>query len=83
MKIVDRINLMLGWINSDGKAPNYLVVDHCNVHIHEMNTYAWDGDKPEDKNDHTINASQYGFYRLEKNWICLQKGGCEEKNKYD
>ena len=61
MKIIDRINLMLGWINSDGKAPNYLVVDHCNSHIHEMNTYAWEDDAPEDKNDHTINASQYGF----------------------
>lgn len=61
MKIVDRINLMLGWLNSEGKAPHYLVVDHCNTHIHELNTYAWDGNVPEDKNDHTINASQYGF----------------------
>lgn len=61
MKIIDRINLMLGWIDSDGKAPSYLVVDQCNSHIHELNTYAWDGEAPEDKNDHTINASQYGF----------------------
>lgn len=62
MKIIDRINLMLGWISSEGKSPNYLVVDHCNTHIHELNTYAWaDNDKPEDRNDHTINASQYGF----------------------
>lgn len=57
VKIVDRINLMLGWI---GKR-NYLIVDHCHSHIHEMNTYSWDGDEPEDTNDHTINASQYGF----------------------
>lgn len=80
MKIVDRINLMLGWINSDGKAPNYLVVDHCNVHIHEMNTYAWDGDKPEDKNDHTINASQYGFLPVrEKIGFAYKKADVKKK----
>lgn len=57
VQIIDRINLMLGWI----KDIKYLVVDHCNTHIHEINTYSWKGDKPEDMNDHTINASQYGF----------------------
>lgn len=57
VKIIDRINLMLGWIDKE----NYLVVDHCHSHIHELNTYQWDGDVPEDNNDHTINASQYGF----------------------
>lgn len=57
VKIVDRINLMLGWIDKQ----NYLVVDHCDIHIHELNTYQWEGDEPEDNNDHTINASQYGF----------------------
>lgn len=61
MKIEDRINLMLGWMDADGKSPVYLVVDHCNNHIHELNTYSWKGNVPEDKNDHTINASQYGF----------------------
>lgn len=61
VKIVDRINLMLGWLNSDGKEPHYLIVDTCNTHIHEMNTYSWNGDVPEDRNDHTINASQYGW----------------------
>lgn len=57
VQIIDRINLMLGWI----KDIKYLVVDYCNTHIHEINTYSWKGDKPEDANDHTINASQYGF----------------------
>lgn len=57
VKIIDRINLMLGWLDKE----QYLVVDHCHSHIHELNTYQWDGDVPEDKNDHTINASQYAF----------------------
>lgn len=75
MKIIDRINLMLGWMDSDGKEPMYLVVDHCHVHIHELNTYAWDGDKPEDSNDHTINASQYAFLPIR------DKVGVIEKKK--
>lgn len=80
MKIIDRINLMLGWIDSDGKAPSYLVVDHCNNHIHEMNTYAWDGEAPEDKNDHTINASQYGFLPIrEKIGYAFKKKNTKQK----
>jgi len=33
------------------------------VHIKEHNTYSWlpNKDIPEDGNDHTINASQYGW----------------------
>ncbi|ASE66461.2 terminase family protein [Enterococcus faecalis] len=82
MKIIDRINLMLGWINSDGKAPIYLVVDTCNVHIHELNTYAYDGDQPEDKNDHTINASQYGFLPIrEKIGYAYKKSDTKKKIK--
>lgn len=82
MKIIDRINLMLGWIDSDGKAPSYLVVDHCNNHIHEMNTYAWDGEAPEDKNDHTINASQYGFLPIrEKIGYAFKKTNTKQKIK--
>lgn len=57
VRIVDRINLMLGWI----KDKNYLVVNSCSNHIHELNTYSWKDDLPEDANDHTINASQYAF----------------------
>lgn len=62
--IIDRINLMLGWIQQGC----YLVVDTCKEHISEMDRYSWDEekDKPEDRNDHTINASQYAWipYRM-------------------
>lgn len=58
-KIIDRINLQLGWI-ADGL---YLVCDHCVNHLTELDTYSWqeDKDEPEDGNDHTINASQYAW----------------------
>lgn len=80
MEIIDRINLMLGWLNAEGKAPVYLVVDHCNQHIHELNTYAWAKDKPEDKNDHTINASQYGFLPIrDKIGFTYQKPNTDKK----
>lgn len=57
--ILDRINLQLGWIQQG----SYLVVDTCENHISEMEKYSWkeDKDEPEDKNDHTINAQQYGW----------------------
>lgn len=57
--IINRINLQLGWLAQG----YYLVLDHCIHHIREMETYAWKEDKaePEDGNDHTINASQYGW----------------------
>lgn len=59
MPIIDRINLMLGWLAQGC----YLVMDTCTYHIHELNTYSWQEDKdaPEDRNDHSINASQYSF----------------------
>lgn len=59
VEIIDRINLQLGWIQQGC----YLVVDTCTNHIHELETYSWDEkkDKPEDRNDHTINADQYGW----------------------
>ncbi len=59
-KIIDRINMQLGWFHTG----DYLVCDTCRVHISELETYSWAQDKdnePEDRNDHTINASQYGF----------------------
>lgn len=59
-KIIDRINMQLGWLHTG----DYLVCDTCRVHISELETYSWAQDKdnePEDRNDHTINASQYGF----------------------
>lgn len=59
VEILDRIKLMLGWIQQGG----YLVVDTCLEHLEELDRYSWDEDKdkPEDRNDHTINASQYGW----------------------
>lgn len=59
-KIIDRINMQLGWLHTG----DYLVCDTCRVHISELEAYSWAQDKdnvPEDCNDHTINASQYGF----------------------
>lgn len=65
VKIIDRIHLMLGWINVNESKPqaDYIVLDHCREHIRELESYSWQEDKyePEDRNDHTINASQYGF----------------------
>lgn len=57
--ILDRINLQLGWIQQDC----YLVNECCTNHLHELDTYSWDEDKdkPEDRNDHTINANQYAW----------------------
>lgn len=59
VEILDRIKLMLGWIQQEC----YLVVDTCTEHLGELERYSWEEekDKPEDKNDHTINSSQYGW----------------------
>lgn len=59
-KIIDRINLQLGWIQQGC----YIVLDDCEEHLHELEVYSWKEDKdnePEDRNDHTINASQYAW----------------------
>ena len=64
VKIIDRIHLQIGWLNhSEVKKPSYIILDHCKEHIRELETYSWKDDKyePEDMNDHTINASQYGW----------------------
>lgn len=57
--IIDRIKLQLGWIQQGC----YLVVDACREHLGELDRYSWDEskDKPEDRNDHTINANQYAW----------------------
>lgn len=57
--IIDRIHLQLGWL----KTGDYIVLSHCKEHIREMEAYSWKDYKyePEDKNDHTINADQYGW----------------------
>ena len=58
-KILDRINLMLGWIAKG----QYLVCDHCKEHLKEIAAYSWQEDKdvPEDGHDHTVNACQYAW----------------------
>ena len=72
LQIIDRINLQLGWLHTG----HYLVADSCTEHIRELENYSWKEDRdnePEDANDHTINASQYG-------WIpYAAKIGIEEK----
>lgn len=59
LEILDRIKLQLGWIQQGC----YLVVDECPEHLAELEKYSWDEDKdkPEDRNDHTINANQYSW----------------------
>lgn len=60
LKIIDRINLQLGWFAHD----QYLVVDDCTAMIRELESYSWKSDKdaePEDGNDHMINSAQYGW----------------------
>lgn len=59
-KIIDRIKMMQSWIYTG----YYLVCDHCKEHLFELSAYSWDEGKietPEDRNDHTINSSQYGW----------------------
>lgn len=58
--IIDRIKLQLSWLQQGA----YLVLEHCTEHISELERYSWKENKdnePEDRNDHTINASQYGW----------------------
>lgn len=57
-KILDRINLQLGWISTGC----FFIVDHCKEYIHEMNAYSWtESGTPEDNHDHCINAVQYAY----------------------
>jgi len=64
VQVIDRIHLMLGWINaSEEKEADYLVLEHCKEHIRELESYSWKEDKyePEDRNNHTIDASCYAW----------------------
>jgi phage terminase large subunit len=67
VEIIDRIILQLGWLAYDdeaGKEPMFYVVDTCTVFITESEVYSWLEGKdntPEDKNDHMINSTQYGW----------------------
>lgn len=59
MKVIDRINLQLGWIAKK----QFFVSEGCHEYLRELSVYSWDEDKdiPEDRNDHTINACQYAW----------------------
>ena len=59
MKIIDRINLQLGWIAK----LQFYVLSTCREYLREIGVYSWQEEKdlPEDGNDHTINASQYAW----------------------
>ncbi len=59
MKVLDRINLQLGWIAKG----QFLVCEHCREYLREIGVYSWkdDKDEPEDRNDHTINGCQYAW----------------------
>lgn len=60
MQIIDRILLVAGWMQSG----HWFILDHCRHTIREYEVYSWKEDKdnePEDRNDHCINAVQYGF----------------------
>ena len=67
VEIIDRINLQLGWLAYDDEAkkePMFYVVDTCTNFITECEVYSWLENKdntPEDKNDHMINSTQYGW----------------------
>lgn len=67
VEIIDRINLQLGWLAYDdeaGKEPVFYVINTCTMFITESELYSWLENKdntPEDKNDHMINSSQYGW----------------------
>ena len=72
IKVMDRINLQLGWIAKE----QFFVIKNCKEHLRELGVYAWQEDKdlPEDKNDHTINACQYA-------WIpYVSKSGIEQRS---
>ena len=60
LKIIDRIMLMSGWIQSG----HWFILDNCLNTIQEFESYSWDekqDNTPEDGNDHCINSNQYGW----------------------
>ena len=60
MKIIDRINAQLGWLQTG----DFLVLDSCTAYIGELECYSWQENRdntPEDGHDHMINSVQYAF----------------------
>ena len=76
MPIIDRIVLMLGWIENG----DYRILEHCVHSIAEMESYSWlenADNTPEDRNDHTINGDQYAWLPF------VSKIGSDIKNGAD
>lgn len=76
MKIIDRINMQIGWFAHD----DFLVLDHCTSYMHELEVYSWNEKKdnePEDGNDHLINSVQYAWIPFKK-YIGNTEGGEKE-----
>jgi PBSX family phage terminase large subunit len=74
-KIIDRINLVLGWLATDC----YFVLEHCKNTIAEFEIYSWREDKdntPEDGHDHCINSGQYAWLPF-KNIIGSEINGAD------
>lgn len=65
VEIIDRIKLQLGWMIADEeREAYYYIVSTCKNYITELDTYSWQEDKdekPEDKNDHMVNSTQYSW----------------------
>ena len=66
VEIIDRVTLENGWL---ARGEVLIVSDTCQEHLDELNVYSWleNKQKPEDSNDHTVNASQYGWIPYRKN----------------
>lgn len=67
-KLIDRINVQLGWFAEGNGGPFFYIVDSCVTYMHELEVYSWKEDKdnePEDGNDHMINSVQYGWLPYE------------------
>lgn len=60
LEIINRITLQQGWM---AKGYYWIVREHCQPLIDELNVYSWQENKqaPEDSNDHCINANQYSW----------------------
>ncbi len=74
-KIIDRINLVLGWLAIDC----YFVLEDCKNTISEFEVYSWHEDKdntPEDGHDHCINSGQYAWLPF-KNIIGSEINGAD------
>lgn len=74
-KIIDRINLVLGWLAIDC----YFVLEDCKNTISEFEVYSWREDKdntPEDGHDHCINSGQYAWLPF-KNIIGSEINGAD------